>query len=730
LTDMVPAGQDKKVRKVIQDLGQKSSRVVFETEIFTKNKKIMDIECHARKIIFKDQKAVLSVARDITDRKKVQKDLIRSEERLSLALEVSLAGAWELDLETGKFTVDVNQFKSLGYAQAEQPKRLRDILKIIDPESVDNTKACFKKFLQGKTLDYYDEFPVITRTGEKRWMHNRARVVKFDRDHKPMVIIGTAIDISELKRAEQALRDNEERYRTILDNRNIGYFEIDLDGNLTFFNDALCELMEYNSNELLGINYQSYTDQQTSIKIKNRYATILETGRPLKKFEYPVLKKSGASLIVETSVSLIKDVKDKPVGFRGLIIDITDRKLAEQEKKKLESELRQAHKMEAIGTLAGGIAHDFNNILSGIIGYSQLAEMNIKNPVKAKRHIRQIIKGAKRAAGLIQQILTFSRQTEHEKQLLNISIVVKEALKLLRSSIPSTIEIQENIFSDAIVLADPTQIHQVIMNLCTNAYHAMRTKGGKLIVELDEITISDQESIPDLNILSGKYLKLSVRDTGHGMDKETLGKVFDPYFSTKEVGEGTGLGLALVYGIVEEHGGYVKAYSVPGKGSAFHVFFPVINEKATCHDQACSPYPLTGGTERIMVVDDEDSILTSTRELLIDYGYKVKTFPDGTHAFKAFKKDPYQFDLIITDMTMPQMTGDELSVKALKIRNDLPIILCTGYNENISENKALELGIKKYIQKPIDCQHLIHLIREVLDEEKNNAHKKPENLRG
>ncbi|NOX33500.1 MAG: PAS domain S-box protein [Deltaproteobacteria bacterium] len=715
LTDMVPAKHHKKIFSVLKDLSQKGSRIVFEIEISRNDKKFIYIECHARKIFFKDQEAVLSVARDITDRKKAQKDLIRSEERLSLALEVSLAGAWELDLGNGKFSVDANQFKSLGYSRKEQPKRLRDILKIIDPESVDNAKTRFDEFLQGKIKDYSDEFKVLARSGEKRWMHNRARVVKFDRDHKPMVVIGTAIDISDLKRVEQALLDNEERYRTILDNRNIGYFEVDLDGNLTFFNDALCDLMEYSPDELMGVNYKFYTDRQTSKRIESRYTDIIETGRPLKIFEYPVLKKSGASLFVETSVSLIKDPKDQAIGFRGLIIDITDRKLAEKEKKKLESELRQAHKMEAIGTLAGGIAHDFNNILSGILGYSQLAEMNIENPVKTKGHIRQIQKGAKRAAGLIQQILTFSRQTEHEKHLLNISIVVKEALKLLRSSIPSSIEIKENIFSDAVVLADPTQIHQVIMNLCTNAYHAMRTRGGILTVGLNEITISDQESIPDLNILSGKYLKLDISDTGHGMDKETLGKIFDPYFSTKEVGEGTGLGLALVYGIVEDHGGYVKASSVPGKGSQFHVFFPIKEKKGVSPVQTDDDPPLTGGSERIMVVDDEESILISTRELLSDYGYKVTAFSKSPRAFEEFKQDPDKFDLIITDMTMPQMTGDELSVKILKTRKDMPIILCTGYNENISESKALELGIKKYIQKPIDSRLLIQLIQEVLD---------------
>ncbi len=383
--------------------------------------------------------------------------------------------------------------------------------------------------------------------------------------------------------------------------------------------------------------------------------------------------------------------------------------------KKMEDHIQQIQKMEAIGTLAGGIAHDFNNILSGIFGHARLVELNLDSPIKAKGHISQIVKGAQRAAGLTQQILTFSHKTEYEKQPLNLYFVVKEALNLLRSSIPSTIEIRENIISNATILADSTQIHQVIMNLCTNAYHAMRNTGGVLNVKLNKIEVSDQNSVPDLNILPGKYFNLEVSDTGKGMDEETLRKIFDPYFTTKGVGEGTGLGLALVYGIIEDHRGYIKVYSNPGKGSIFSVFFPITDKKELAEGQGIDTKILMGGTERVMVVDDDESILSSIKGLLEDCEYKVSTFPNAIQAFNEFKKNPYQFDLIITDMTMPKMTGDELSTKILKVRDDLPIILCTGYSENMSEIKALEIGIKKYLQKPIDSQRLLLMIREVLD---------------
>jgi signal transduction histidine kinase/ActR/RegA family two-component response regulator len=391
-----------------------------------------------------------------------------------------------------------------------------------------------------------------------------------------------------------------------------------------------------------------------------------------------------------------------------------------REQKNLQEQLVQARKMEGIGLLAGGIAHDFNNILSGILGYSELADMSIENPEKIRGHISHIKKGVVRAAELTQQILTFSRPTENKKQLLQISIVVKEALKLLRSSIPTTIEIHENIFPNTIVSADPTQVHQVIMNLCTNAYHSMRVSGGVLKVELKEIEIVDQNTIPDLNILPGKYLKLSVSDTGHGMDKKIVSKIFDPYFTTKSVGEGSGLGLALVYGIIEGHDGFVQVHSTLGKGSVFHVFLPVTKEQPILNNRESHVKPLIKGIERVMVVDDEPFILTSTMDLLQDYGYKVSAFLNGALAYEEVKKNPYQFDLIITDMTMPKMTGYELSERVLKIRKNLPIFLCTGYSENVSEDKALKLGIKKFISKPIDSHDLLLLIREVLDMDKRD----------
>lgn len=419
------------------------------------------------------------------------------------------------------------------------------------------------------------------------------------------------------------------------------------------------------------------------------------------------------------------DISMKPVfnpsGEVAFIIaegrDITEYKLAAMERKNLAVQLEKSQKMEAIGTLAGGIAHDFNNILSGILGYAQLAELSLDNTIKAKGHIKQVVKGAQRAAGLTQQILTFSRQTEYEKHPLNLYLVVKEALKLLRSSIPTTIEISENIVSTAKIMADPTQMHQVIMNLCTNAYHAMGEIGGILTVQLFEVEISHDKDIFDHSMKKGKYLLLEITDTGTGMDEKTLLKAFDPYFTTKEVGKGTGFGLALVHAIVEEHDGYIKVKSSPGQGSSFYVYMPVVDPETNPYTSKKEEKSFKGGTEKIMVVDDEEDIRKIVQEFLQVHGYSVTTFGNGANAFEAFEKDPNYFDLIVTDMTMPRMTGDELSRRVFKFRQDIPVILCTGYSETISETKALEMGIRKYVQKPFSNEYLAGLIREILDKD-------------
>jgi PAS domain S-box-containing protein len=437
------------------------------------------------------------------------------------------------------------------------------------------------------------------------------------------------------------------------------------------------------------------------------------------RFETTSIAKDGEIRNIDISMKPVLNIFDEVAFIIAEARDITELKLAALERKDMAVQLEKAQKMEAIGTLAGGIAHDFNNILSGIMGYAQLTELNLGTPEKAKGNLSQILKGAGRAAELVQQILTFSRKSEYQKHPLFLYVVVKEALKLLRSSIPRNIEINETYDSKAKVIADSTQMHQVIMNLCTNAYHAMLDTGGSLTVKLREVEISSEEDFFRQPVKQGKYLELEVSDTGLGMDDETLLKAFDPYFTTKEIGKGTGFGLSVVHAIIDEHDGFIKAESIEGKGTSFHVCLPTVDEEVNTELNIKESSVLKVGTEKIMVVDDEEAIRMVAQEFLTDLGYFVTTFENGALALEAFREDPYYYDLIVTDMSMPLMSGDEFSQKILNIRKDTPVIICTGYNERITETEALAMGVQKYVQKPISNEKLATLIRAVLGTDKD-----------
>ncbi|WDP92214.1 MAG: response regulator [Desulfobacter sp.] len=389
----------------------------------------------------------------------------------------------------------------------------------------------------------------------------------------------------------------------------------------------------------------------------------------------------------------------------------------EVQKKEIEQRLLQSQKMESIGTLAGGIAHDFNNILSGIFGYTQLAERCLDDPEKAKDRLAQIYRGASRASDLIQQILTFSRKAEYKKVPVKLREVVEEVTGFLRSSLPASIDIIQEITSKSYVMAEPTKIHQIVMNLCTNASHAMRENGGQLHLTLTDVGLDSQAVTQFPDMPKGDYVRLEVRDNGVGMEKEVLDKIFEPYFTTKKIKEGTGLGLSVVLGIVQEHKGYIQADSTPGKGTAFQLFFPKVSTGNSGEKGAVrKDFDIPGGAEHILIVDDEKSILDSTSELLRDYGYHVSEFSTPGQALSQFLDTPGGFDLVITDMTMPVMSGEELALKILEASPHMPVLLCTGYSDKISKNKALRMGIRKFVQKPVVGEELLAMIRKILDE--------------
>ena len=442
--------------------------------------------------------------------------------------------------------------------------------------------------------------------------------------------------------------------------------------------------------------------------------TIFETKEPL-KVERPIVGENGNQEWVEIIKSPIFDGEEQIVGSVGIARDITESKCAKFERKELESQLRQSQKMEAIGTLAGGIAHDFNNILAAVIGYTEMALEEISENHPVEERMKRVLKAGYRGKDLVNQILTFSRQREKEQVPIEPGLIIEDALKLLRPLIPSTISIQCDVkASNNMMMADPGQIHQILMNLCTNAAHAMRENGGVLHIVVEDIMIeSCGRDTQYTDLEPGPYVVLTVMDSGHGLDAALAGKIFEPFFTTKKSGEGTGLGLSVVNGIVKGLKGSIRVDSQPGKGACFKVYLPSTGKEEKIVKQLNTMLPM--GDERILFVDDEELIVDLAKEMLEGLGYRVDAFCDSLSALEFFKRDGEHIQMVITDQNMPHMSGIQLSKAIKKIRPQTPIVLCTGYCEGLSKEKAMALGMADYMMKPFNKKGMALSIRKVLD---------------
>jgi signal transduction histidine kinase/DNA-binding response OmpR family regulator len=422
------------------------------------------------------------------------------------------------------------------------------------------------------------------------------------------------------------------------------------------------------------------------------------------------------ALANELAVGLTKSLLYEQLEQRAKEIQksLTRIKEGEADRLQLQLQLQQSQKMEAIGTLAGGIAHDFNNILSAVIGYTELALAAVEGSDRIQLYLNEVLTASARAKELVQQILAFSRQGgEQTLKPIHLKPIAREALKLLRASLPSTIEIRQNIQVESAVLGDPTRIHQVLMNLCTNAAHAMRKKGGVLDVRLADVQLSEEETMMYPDLSPGSYLSLTVSDTGHGMSQHIMDRIFDPFFTTKKKGEGTGLGLSVVHGIVGNLNGVIKVRSVPGKGTTFEVFLPAITreeEAATIAEES-----KVTGNERVLFVDDEPMLVDVAKKMLQSLGYTVTTRTSPMDALELFRSRPQDFDVVVTDLTMPQMTGDRLAKAILDIRPSTPIILCTGFSASLDEKRAASAGVRLFLHKPILKQDIAKAIRDALN---------------
>jgi PAS domain S-box-containing protein len=542
----------------------------------------------------------------------------------------------------------------------------------------------------------------LKKDGSKNWVDILASPIK-NKDNKVSHVIEAIRDITDLVAVENAIKESEEKYRLVIEDANDAIFIVQ-DESVKFSNPKAKEFTGYTVEELTSVSFFNFIHPEDRAMVLERHHGRIKGKKQPESYSFRIINKAGEILWVQLNVALI--TWDNKPATLNILRDITPQK-------KMEAQLQTAQKMEAIGTLAGGIAHDFNNILFGVIGYTEIALSEIEKDTTLYENLQEVLLAGERAKDLVKQILTFSRQTEQDRKPVQVKTIVKEVLKLLRASLPTTIEIRQEIKSDSLVLADPTQIHQILMNLCTNAEHAMRDKGGVLDIMLSDVELDRDFAAGHPDIEPGTFARLTVSDSGHGIPSHSLDRIFDPFFTTKNSSEGTGMGLSVVHGIVGSNGGTITVSSESGQGSTFDVYLPVIERSVV--PQIIDEEFIPTGTERILFVDDEQTIVNIGQQILESLGYDVTTRTSSKDALELFKTQANTFDLVITDMTMPKMTGDILTRELIRIKPDIPVILCTGFSAKMDDQKAKTQGIKAFILKPIVKREIAEIIRKVLD---------------
>jgi PAS domain S-box-containing protein len=579
------------------------------------------------------------------------------------------------------------------------------------PDCMNDVKKIFQTFVETGEVNN-KELKLKRKDGSKIDVMLNVSAVR-DKQGQILYSRSNWRDITKLKKAEKMSKTSDEQYRAVVDNIGDYIMRYDRECRHIYANKNAIEITGLIKEQYIGKTHREmgFPEPMCELWEKN-IQHVFETGKQL-KIEFDVEMPEGLMTFdLQLNPEITK--KGSVETVIGISRDVTERKIAEKDNQQLQKKLHQAQKMESIGTLTGGIAHDFNNILGIIVGNTELALDDVPKWNSAHSNIEEIKTASLRAKNIVKQLLSFSRKTDQKLQPIQIASVIKEALKFLRSTIPTTINIHRDIqTTDETILADPTQINQILMNLCINASHAMEQTGGDLNVTVAKVVLDDNSAkvYPDLK--SGDHVKIIVSDTGPGIDSEIIDQIFDPYFTTKEVGKGSGMGLAVVHGIVKNHKGAINVDSSLGKGTKFSILFPLTTEEQVVEAQTTKDIP--GGNETILFVDDEISIIKMVQRMFERLGYKVETATTPQEALDRFSLNPDHFDLVITDMTMPQMTGVKLSEKLMDIREDIPIIICTGHSTLVDEEKAKSLGLAAYVMKPIDMQETAQTIRKVLD---------------
>ncbi len=740
------------LNSVITKILQGKDFVTIEATCIDKNKNNLEILLSLTSI--QDEKGsiieLVSVIKDITEQKATQLALKDSEEKFRTVFDQQFLFTGILSPEGRLLEINQLPLRVLGY------KREDYVGKYFWQAPVWGGTLEWQEKIKSQVFQAIEiDTPLLTedafqtKEGEIRYSDSVYTAIR-NSDNQLQYILIQAYDITGRKRHQQILAARlifnefsnlhsvDELLQKVLDEAesltgsNIGFFHFLSPDQKTL------SLQMWSSNTLAKMCKSEGKDLHYPLNEAGVWADAIREKKPVVHNDFNSLDhrkgfpEGHASVIRELVVPIFRENKIVAVIGMGnkesnytendikileeladMAWDIVFRKRAEEEQIKLKAELQQTQKMEAIGTLAGGIAHDFNNILFTLTGYAELIKKKLPADSDLKEHLNQILIGGNRAKDLVQQILTFSRQNDVRKKPIEITPIIKESIKFMRSSLPTTIDIiQEFKSNSASIMADPTQVHQVVVNLCTNAGHAMEKTGGVLEIVLEEVEVED--TFADLhNLTQSTYLKLSVRDTGHGMSAEIKELIFHPFFTTKDQGEGTGMGLSVVHGIIKNYQGAIVVSSEEGVGTLFEVYFPKIESAEIQPVEEMTPAP--GGEEHILLVEDEDILIDMVQEMLEDLGYRVTAIMNSTKALEAFSANPELFDLVITDQTMPSMTGAELGEKIKLLRPNTPLILMTGYSKHIFEEQARKIGFSHYLMKPFDSDDLGKAIREALE---------------
>ncbi|MFH2132936.1 MAG: PAS domain S-box protein [bacterium] len=700
------------VKAILETVLESGIPATYETVFSSVDGDIITYESHAAAKTGSDSREISGVtvsARNVTHFKQIEQSLRERENWLHSTFQQAAVGIIHSDPEGRILRINDRYCQMMGFAR--EALLGRNYLDITHPDFKKILSDERDRLIEGLCETVSIEKQNIRADGTLVWINLSLSLVR-DMNGRIEYLMGIVEDITQRKAFEKDLRGSEKRYRDVVDNMP----------QRLFFKNCQSEYVTVNKKYAADFSqppefFPGKTDfdihpRERAERYRKEDQQIIQSGKPLEYQDERTLK-GRIRTIHSLKVPIIME-NGETEGILGISWDVTDRIVAEKEQKRLEALLQQTQKMEAIGTLAGGIAHDFNNLLHPIIGFSRLG-MRAADETGATYHqFSSIHKAANRAKELVQQILTFSHQSVKILKPVLLQPIIKEALQMLRSSLPTTIQIETEISPDCgPVEADVTQIHQIVMNLATNAYHAMQETGGTLQIALQPVHC-DADSLPGISMKPGDYVCLSIRDSGEGISPEIRDRIFEPYFTTKDINKGTGLGLSVVRGIVKSHSGQIMLKSAPGEGTEFTIYFPASLSQTETLVSGSKPLK-TRGNERILVVDDEEEIAFFQKEALKQLGYTVTIKSDSREALELFQMEPSAFDLVVTDMTMPHITGYQLSLQLLKIRPELPVILCTGYSETVDEEKALAVGIKRFLMKPIDQDDLAAAIRDVLD---------------